>query len=536
MLKFNVLQRDSSIASLLVMAIILLLIGSTSAAQNSDLSFLLTAPEKSDFEETTAYDEAIAFLEVAVAQHPKLHLTTFGYTNEGRAMPLVVFGDVANASPEAVRNSGKLRVYLQGNIHAGEVCGKEAMLMLVRSLASGQHASWADSLVLLIAPIYNSDGNERVNLFNRPRQNGPRAGMGQRPNAQGLDLNRDHMKVKSPEARSLIRMMNEYDPYVAVDLHTTNGTRHGYHLTYSPALNPNTDLGIDSLLRDDFLPEVRSAIWDRTGWDFYYYGNMPFRRGDPGWYTFDHRPRFNNNYIGLRNRIPILSEAYAYATFEDRIMASLYFVEEILDYSASNASVIKDVVSEADESSPAGSEMGVRFESGMNEESTAIRMGTVESLTNPYSGATYFERTDSVYFMNMPEYGAFQPIETSTLPSTYWVSQDAASVVSNYLDTHGISYSHVAQDVEIMADVFRIDSTSAAQREFQQLKERTIWGTTNSESVRLEEGSLRIDTDQPLARLLFYLLEPRSDDGLVNWAQMDDWVEPGMAYPVFKTK
>ena len=58
----------------------------------------------------------------------------------------------------------------------------------------------------------------------------PWAAMGQRPNAQGLDLNRDYMKLETPEARSLVRLFTEFDPHVTIDLHTTNGTYHGYHL------------------------------------------------------------------------------------------------------------------------------------------------------------------------------------------------------------------------------------------------------------------------------------------------------------------
>jgi len=502
-------------------------------AQNADLSFLLTAPERTDFDQTTRYDEVIAFLGVAATQHPKMHLTTFGYTAEGRAMPLIVFGDVTDASPEAVLESGKLRVFVQGNIHAGEVAGKEALLMLIRSLASGEHAFWTDSLILLFAPIYNSDGNERVSLFNRPRQNGPLAGMGQRPNAQGLDLNRDHMKVKSPEARSLIALMNSYDPFVVVDLHTTNGTRHGYHLTYSPALNPNTDPGIDSFMRDTFLPAVTDHIRDRTGWEYYYYGNLPFRRGGSGWYTFDHRPRFNNNYIGLRNRIPILSEAYAYLTFEDRILASLYFVEEILNYAAHHASDISATVTTADDSMIPGMRMGVRFEHEMNRASSSILMGAVIEKRNPYSGSPYFERIDSTYVLEIPEYGAFRAVETESLPDHYWVSNDAAGVVADYLETHGIRYERISGDVTMMVNSFRIDSTSTSTREFQQLKERTIWGSYRRKEVILEKGSLYVPGDQPLSRLLFYLIEPRSDDGLVNWAQMEEWVEVGMTYPVY---
>ena len=225
---------------------------------------LLTRAEATDFIETSSYDDVMRFVEALAASSDEIHLTSFGYTNEGRRLPLLVVG-APDASPEAVRTTGKTRVYLQGNIHAGEVCGKEALQMLLRDFARGEYPSWTDDLVLLVAPIYNADGNERVDLRNRPRQHGPLGGMGQRPNAQGLDLNRDHMKLDSPEARSLVAMMTAYDPHVGVDLHTTNGTQHAYHLTYSPPLHPNTPTSIDDFLRDEWLPEVTDRIRQKHG-------------------------------------------------------------------------------------------------------------------------------------------------------------------------------------------------------------------------------------------------------------------------------
>ena len=200
----------------------------------------LTRAERTDYRETSSYLDVVAFLEHAAAASPLVHYTTYGYTTEGRALPLAVVGDIEDPSPASVRATGKTVVYLQGNIHAGEVCGKEALQMLLRDLLAGRHGEWRESMVLLIAPIYNADGNERVTLTNRGRQHGPIGGMGQRPNAQGYDLNRDHMKIESPEARSVARLFSQYDPHVAVDLHTTNGTQHAYHLTYSPPLHPNT--------------------------------------------------------------------------------------------------------------------------------------------------------------------------------------------------------------------------------------------------------------------------------------------------------
>ena len=126
--------------------------------------------------------------------------------------------------------------------------------MLLRDLAAGRHDDWLQSMVFLIAPIYNADGNERFALNNRGPQYGPMGGQGQRPNAQGLDLNRDHMKLDSPEARAVAKLMTDYDPHVALDLHTTNGTRHAYHLTYSPPLHPGADPAIVDLLRKEWFP------------------------------------------------------------------------------------------------------------------------------------------------------------------------------------------------------------------------------------------------------------------------------------------
>ena len=245
----------------------------------------LTRPERTDFMETTRYDEVMAFVRAVTDQHPDMHLTTMGYTTEGRALPLVVVGDVADASPESVRATGKTRLYLQGGIHSGEACGKEALLVLLRELAEGEHVHWSDSLVLLIAPLYNADGNERVSLYNRRAQHGPVGGMGTRANAQGFDLNRDQMKLDAPESRSLVRLYTVYDPHLSVDLHVTNGTHHGYHLTYAPPLSPNTPPEVDELLRGRWLPEVTRAVKEETGWDMYYYGGARRARGsmEGGW-------------------------------------------------------------------------------------------------------------------------------------------------------------------------------------------------------------------------------------------------------------
>ena len=493
-----------------------------------------TRAEATDYMETSRYADVIDFLDQVVPGADRLHAGTMGYTNEGRRIPLIVAGDVDSASPEAVRASGKLRIYLQGNIHAGEVCGKEALQMLVREIAAGDHDAWFEDVVLLIAPIYNADGNERIQLTNRPGQNGPYGGMGQRPNAQQLDLNRDHMKLESPEARSVVRMMREYDPHVSVDLHTTNGTRHAYHLTYSPPLNPNTHAAIDNLLREDWLPAMTETIRERHGWEFYYYGNTPFRRdAEPGWYTFDHRPRFNNNYIGLRNRIAILSEAYAYASFEERVLASLYFVRAIVDYAAVNTSPIRDAVTMADGETLPGTELGVRATFARSAEQVEILMGDVDDGVHPLTGRRQLVRKDVIRPETMYEYGAFEATATETVPQAYLVPEELGAVLDR-LRAHGIEMTQTAGAESMAVEQFRISGSEQSPREFQGHQERRIEGAYEGATAEIPAGTWRVEMTQPLARLVFYLLEPRSDDGLANWNFLDEAIAASDVYPILR--
>src|SRR6185295_13386203 len=125
--------------------------------------------ERTGFTETGRYADVRAFLETLAMRHPDVHLETFGTSEEGRPLPLLVIGE---------RDRGRAPVVLvMANIHAGEVEGKEATLHLARRLLDGDLTSLRSSATWLLAPIYNADGNEKISLDNRTEQNGPIAGV-----------------------------------------------------------------------------------------------------------------------------------------------------------------------------------------------------------------------------------------------------------------------------------------------------------------------------------------------------------------------
>jgi hypothetical protein len=498
---------------------------------------LVTRPERTGFRETSSYDDVVAYMRRAAALSPRIiHLTTFGTTNEGRQLPLAVVGRVADASPQAVRASGKTVVYLQGNIHAGEVEGKESLQVLLRQIAAGGHGALLDSLVLLIAPIYNADGNERIDASNRPRQHGPVAGMGVRPNAQGLDLNRDHTKLESPEARGLARMLTEYDPHVVIDLHTTNGTYHGYHLTYAPPLHPNTPPEIDRMLRREWLPAVTEAARREDGWLLYYYGNVPSAEDgnanvERGWYTFDHRPRFGTNYAGLRNRFGLLSEAYSYLTLEERIRVTSDFVDRSLAWARAHATAIRRATEAADREDLRGRPLALNARL-RREGPVTILMGEVREEANPLTGHMMLRRVDAVREERMPEWQAFDAGDTERAPAMYLLPLGMDSIVDR-LRMHGVRVDSVF-NVPARVEVFRIDSTAVAERAFQGHRERRIHGRWEPQTLQMTPKMMGVPMDQPLARLVFTLLEPRSDDGFAAWNLLDPWIEGARTYPIIR--
>ena len=534
-------------------AILAILVPALAFAQRgaSPLDDIRTVPEKTDYRDTSKYADVMAFLEAIGKASDRVHLTTMGTTNEQRAIPLAVIG-APGASPQAVAGTGKLRVYIQGNIHGGEVEGKESAQMLLRDLAAGRHDDWLQSMVFLIAPIYNADGNERFALNNRGPQYGPMGGQGQRPNAQGLDLNRDHMKLDSPEARAVAKLMTDYNPHVALDLHTTNGTRHAYHLTYSPPLHPGTDPGIVDLLRKQWFPFVTKTVRDKYGWEYSYYGNVSGGRGAgrrggggaPGdaapaaaerrWETFDHRPRFNNNYIGLRNRFALLSEAFAYLTFQDRILATNRFVEESLTFARANADRIRKATEAADRVRLVGERLPLRAE--MQHTGTVeVLMGEVSEEKHPVDGHLMNLRKDVKRPETMLDYLTFKGLEPERVPSAYYVPASLTQALDR-LAVHGVVMTPLKSAAKVPVEEFRIDSSVAAATAFQNHNERTLTGAWVPTERELPAGTLKVELTQPLGRLAFYLIEPRADDGLVDWNLLDEALNDAKVYPIVRTR
>ncbi|MEA2162434.1 MAG: hypothetical protein QOK37_561 [Thermoanaerobaculia bacterium] len=509
------------------LGIVLLLIGGV--AMSADLP--KTLAETTNYQSTSRYDDVMTFVHTIQSIDPDVRVETFATTTEGRALPLVIVGPRGVVDPRTARASGLPVVFIMANIHAGEVEGKEAAQMLLRDLVSSKRRL-REKLVILIAPIYNADGNEKISTEHRKEQVGPVNGVGVRENGQGLDLNRDYMKLESPEARGLVRnVLDRWDPLVTVDLHTTDGSYHGYQLTYAPMLTPDADQSLIDFERETLLPGIRARMKTRYKKETYYYGNFEDQlKPERGWSTFDNRPRFGNNYAGLRNRFAILSEAYSYIDFRARVEVTYQFVNEILGTVVRHGDAMMRIARRADDRARRGKidALGVRFEIKPSrksatilwERSTPAKPG--EGIQNPETGhGPRIVRTGEIVPMKITDYGIFAATEKSKVPYAYLIDARAKHVIEN-LAYHGIVVERLNAPAKIRVEQFAISKSERAARAFQKHNELTLTGEWKSNDVSFDSGTCVVRMNQSLARLAFYLLEPRSDDGLFEWNFFDE--------------
>jgi hypothetical protein len=491
-----------------------------------------TRAERTNYAETSHYDDVVAFIDSLRKLGAPIVTGTIGNTSEGRSIPYVIASRPLASTPQEARALGRPIVYIQGNIHAGEVEGKEALQALLRDLLFEKRRNVLDSIVLIAVPIYNADGNERFadQARNRSEQNGP-ALVGTRANAQGLDLNRDYMKADAPETRASLAMFNRWDPDFFVDLHTTDGSYHGYALTYAPSLNPAGDIGPafagGAYVRDSILPELRRRVRSRRGYETIDYGNFVSQdSAERGWFTYDHRPRFGTNYYALRGRMSVLSEAYSHDPFPRRVAATYAFVSELLSLVAERGRSIRAHSASADSAVVAWSSGATRAEVPIRGDMTTTPyMGNVIVETLERTGDTArtepgvrrgFRRVGSFREVRMPIYDRF--IATMSAPAVWGYALSAAdSSAARLLALHGVALERTRESCTPNSEAFVTDSVIASPTPFQNRRNVRVEGRWQRSDAPLDAGSYVVRFGQPLGVLATYLIEPRSDDGLVTW-------------------
>jgi hypothetical protein len=365
-------------------------------------------------------------------------------------------------------------------------------------------------------------------------------------------------------------MLNRWTPDLFMDLHTTNGSMHGYALTYAPTLSPAA-VTVGPFLHERMMPEIRRRVRERQGFEMNDYGNFarsggagPGGGGAPGggrggvpleqmiadsiprsgWVfsTYSHLPRYGANYYGLRGRLAILSEAFSHDPFPRRIASTYALVSEVLSYLAENRQQILALTREADArvaqwaNQPGSSPplaLRARPDTTRVED---IRVEVVLPLTDTTRremGMGNRQRTGTIRLVPIPVLASYQAMVTGRLPFAYAFAAPVADSLLPILRLHGIQVQQLTAAASVTAQAFAVDSVIDRGRNETPRNLKDVTGRWSAAAPRsLPAGSYVVPAGQPSGLLAFYLLEPESDDGLAPF--MNGVLAAGREFPVVR--
>ncbi len=509
-------------------------------------SSLLTLAEKTNYESTSGYNDVMSFINKLKASSSHIRTEILARTTEGRDIPLLIIADPMPENPVNLKNDNRIVLYIQANIHAGEVEGKEATLMFVRDLLKEKNPPVLKNIIFLICPIFNADGNEKISQLNRTSQNGPKNGVGVRYNGQFLDLNRDAMKAESPEIKGVItNVLNKWDPSVMMDCHTTDGSYHVEPTTFTWMVNPDGDNSLIDYMRDKMMPEMSVTLLNKYKVENCFYGEFnDMLTPEKGWFFDSSEPRYLTNYIGLRNRLAILNENYIYADFKSRVNGCYYLIQTLTDYVNQHKDAIQRMLKDIDQKTvsrglnPAVTD-SFAIEYDVRPVSSPVTIKTFEAeLATEANGRRNFRKTDRQKTVTVPYYIDYYPVKNVRLPYAYIINTFDPQIIE-LLHTHGIKTEKLAYAGKFEVERFNIIELKGAQRLNQGHYNNTIKGNFVKDTIDFDAGTIVVRTAQPLANVAAYLLEPQSNDGLMTWNFLDKYLVPQWgfgynAFPIYK--
>lgn len=375
---------------------------------------------------------------------------------------------------------------------------------------------------------------------------GPENGVGERYNGQNLDINRDGLKLETPEARGLVKnVMMRWDPHLLLDSHTHNGSYHEEAVTYVWHINPNGDNTLIRYMYEKMYPDVKKNLKNNYAIDLIPHGDfMDPREPDKGWKPLDPQPRYLSNYFGLRNRLGILNENYPYADFRTRVLGSYKLFRALLDFCAENKDEIIELIDKADQKTIARADKDA--ESGYFYSQYDVRpipgkltiKGYEMTVEDHPSGWPRVKKTAKRIDYTMPFYADFFGVDSSRLPYAYIIPAPHKNVIEK-LQQHGIIVQQIKEKITVDVDKYKINELTPAPRLNQGHYLNLIKGEFVSEATVIPAGAYIVVLNQPLANVVSYLLEPESDDGLLKWNFFDryimrQWGRQPLPYPVLK--
>ncbi len=522
-------------------------------------SELLTVAERTSFTRTVSTIQLHEWIAALKLKSELLHVVSMFTSPMRKVAPAIVIANPRVSSPQQARQSGKPVVFLLGNIHPPESEAAEAMMMVARDLATGKHPTVLQHLIVMIAPVYNVDGTDTFVTQDGDLGSETPYILGVRENSQGLDLNRDAVKLRTVESNGLYRTLNTWDPLLFLDGHLMDRVSHGYANTYGTTTVPAAAPGPRVYMHDTLFPVVRDMVRRDFGLEVFSHALATPNTFPPQVWSHDRaawtvEAKFVVNDYGLRNRFAIITETPGQPTFERRIYAQYAYFTALLEYVAAHADEMQAVVKAADQKTVAdvlaGAESGAlkNFLDGEYQSAGKIDVLAYRANEPAYKSGTSLMSTKPGTASGVPEVvhdvdDLTKPVGTRSawVPRAYLLPPDLSDIADK-LRAHNVNVTVLDSARRVEGEEFVIDRVRKVRSAGYDMT--TLDGSFRKVAAReFPAGSFYVDMAQPMANAAFYYLEPQARDGFVGWWVLDDVLKalgagqkPAVVYPIFKVK
>lgn len=299
-------------------------------------------------------------------------------------------------------------------------------------------------------------------------------------------------------------------------------------------------------MREIMLPWVNNRLLKEYNILSIPYGNfMDYQKPEKGWQPAGPQAMYLTNYIGLRNRMAILLENYAYADYKTRILGNYYFLLSALDYCHSHSQEIQSLVQEADKTTiqkgldpSSASTFALIYDLKPLKDPITIQGWEMEVIPQEGQRWPKIKKTDRDRSFTLPFYCDYIPAKTIPFPHAYLITI-ADSTIANKLQQHGIIVDELTSNTKLAVESFFVNSIKGDDRIYQGHRRNSVSGEYRTETREFPAGTLFVSTAQPLGRLVSYMLEAECDDGLVAWNFFDrlivsQWGNEFQIYPVHR--
>ncbi len=419
----------------------------------------------------------------------RTQLVNAGTSQRGEPILGLVATRAASTDPVALSKSGRPTVLLIGQQHGDEPAGSEALLVIARELAQG-----------LLEPLL-----DRVNVVVVPRANPDGATAGTRVTANGVDMNRDHLLLGTPEARALAKLVNDYQPILVVDAHEYTAVgrylqkfnaiqRYDALLQYATTANYPEFLTKASM---EWYHQPMVAALKAQGLTSDWYYTTSTNPQDKLISMGGTQPDTGRNVNGLKNTVSLLIETRGVGLgrmhIQRRVHTQVTAITSALRSTAERAANLEQVRSFVVRDVSA---MACRDQVVVEAEATRTQREL--DFLDPETGADRSVKVDWNSSLTL------RPVKVRPRPCGYWLSASSAGAVER-LKLLGVQVLRIAEQGSLLADIYRETSRETADRQ-------DVIGNIAGGSgiVRVQVSPMRSAIDAPPGSYYVPLNQPRA--------------------------